>query len=131
VSADKRKAVLSGELIRADKAPLKWVAQVVLVQEQRTAPVTRPPEQVAATLAVPGTTLLPLPALQGGWVSKGRSVVLELREGARTVWQDTQMPRNTLIQLRDRRYRLNATEAGNQVRVELVEVPGAASPSGN
>jgi hypothetical protein len=85
---------------------------------------------VAATLTVPGTTLLPISAPQGGWVSSQRSLAVEVREGTTPLWQCQQTPRTDDITLRGQRYRLSATEANGQLRIDVVQVRGVA-PVGN
>lgn len=133
VAPDRRKAVLTGELVRASNEPVKWNAAVVLTVEQRTAPVARVMSPVAKLLAVPGTTLLPLPALQGGWVSNQRAIHLNVQEGERSLWQCARPGSSGELSLNGRRFRVTASEAGDQLRLDVAELPGAGPlrPVGN
>jgi hypothetical protein len=123
---DRRSVHLTGELVRATglfshKAPLpNLVLQVVLKQEKQ-APATRAPVQLAATLEAPGSALLTLPPVQADWVNVKRTIRLVLQEDNRVVWQETQLPNGAPVVLQNRPYKLTATTAGNQVRVQLVE----------
>jgi hypothetical protein len=135
VASDRRSARLTGELVNETGGVLSkgaapsLVAQVLLTQERRS-PVTRPAVPVSATLAVPGTALLALPSLPGDWVDPQRQVRLELREGDRVVWQESQLPRAAAVTVHNRRYNLTAVSLGSQIRVELVENSPETSRTG-
>jgi hypothetical protein len=128
---DRRKVRLAGELVKAAKGSTQWVAPLVLTVEQRMPPQTRPMGEVNVPLQVPGTTLLPMPMPQGGWVSQRRSLKLELREGATILWQTTQTPWSGDFLLRGQRYRMTVTEVvGNQVSIVIQQGLGS-TPVGN
>jgi hypothetical protein len=101
-----------------------------LTQERRLQ-VTRPPTLVTTTLNLPGTGVLPLPAWPADWTAPQRLYRLELRDGDRPVWQQSQLPRNARVTVRNRPWNLNALAVGDQVRVDLTEVQGAGSPLAN
>jgi hypothetical protein len=127
-----RKAQVTCELVKNPKAPTVWVPRVHLTLEQRSVPQARQMPQVSVMAAVPGTTLLPMPTPQGGWVSQQRSLKLALQEGARTFWDTTQVPRTDQFTLNNRLYRVSTTEVGNQVQVQVDEVrPFGAGLVGN
>lgn len=128
---DRKKVKVTGELVKDGAVPPRWTAKVALTQEKKTAPVTLAPKQIAATLALPGTTLLPLPADQCGWQCRQRQYQLELREGERAVWQVTQLPISGELVLRGQRYRVSAKEAGNQVQLDVTSLGAALPPVGN
>jgi PKD repeat protein len=117
---------LTGELARATgllsrRAPLpNLVVQVVLKQEKQS-PATRAPVQLAATLEAPGAALLTLPPVPADWANVQRTIRLALQEDGRVVWQETQLPAGAPVVLQNRPYKLSATVAGEQVRVELAE----------
>jgi PKD repeat protein len=132
VAPDKLKVRLTGELVRVANTPLKWVTEVVLTEEQRSPMTTIPLGTVAYPLTIPGTTTLPMPCLQGGWVSTQRSLTLALHDAKeQTLWQCAAMPRTDELTLGGRRYRLTATEAGGQLRIEVIDVGKAAPLLGN
>lgn len=138
VASDRRSAQLAGELVRqAGRSPARKpgpaptvLARVQLIQERRT-PVSRPPVSVTTTLTVPGSSLLSLPALPPGWVDPQRQLRLELRDGDRLVWQESQLPRGVPVQLQNRRCTLTALPYGNQVRVDLVTAKPAQQVTSN
>jgi PKD repeat protein len=134
VAPDARSVHLTGELVRQtgmlhrNDPPANLLVRVVLVQERRL-PARRPTVPVTATLNVPGAALLVLPPLPADWVEPQRQFRLELRDGDRVVWPESQLPRGGMVALQDRRFVLNATPLGNQVRVELApEKVATASP---
>jgi hypothetical protein len=132
ISPDKLKVRLTGELVRAANTPLKWVTQVVLTEQQRGPMTTLPLGTVAYPLQLPGTTVLPMPNLQGGWVSTQRSMTMALRDAKeQTLWQCNAMPRTDELTVTGRRYRLSVSEAGGQIRIDAVEVRPGAPPVGN
>jgi PKD repeat protein len=136
IAPDRRSVRLTGVLVRetgkarrgADPAGL--MLRVLLTQERRT-PVARPAVPVTATLGVPGAALLALPPLPADWKDPQRRLRLELRDGDRTVWQESQLPRGATATLLNRRCKLTATPLGDQVRIELVELPPGLSPAAN
>jgi hypothetical protein len=114
-----------GELVRDGGRPLRskgtaptLLVRVQLTQERRT-PVSRPPVSVTTTLSVPGSAAVSLPPLPPGWVDPRRQLRLELRDGDRLVWQESQLPRGVPVQLQNRRCTLTAVPLGNQVRIDL------------
>jgi hypothetical protein len=125
VAPDRRSVQLLGELVREPRRPLNRkpaaptvLARVQLIQERRS-PVSRPPESVTSTLSVPGSALLSLPSLPSDWADPQRLLRLELREGDRVVWQESQLPRGVPVQFQNRRCTLTAVPLGNQVRIDL------------
>lgn len=128
VTPDRRFVQLSGELVRdvswlrRSATPATVFAQAVLTQERRV-PVSRPAQMVTATMTIPGTVLLPMPALPPDFVEPQRQVRLELRDGDRIIWQDSQLPRAAKVVMQNRHCLLTAaaTGQGDQVRVEIAE----------
>jgi PKD repeat protein len=130
---DGRLVQLSGELVKDASTkrgtPPSVKVPVVLTQEKRTS-ITRPPVPVSATVTVPGSAVVALPPLPADWVDAKRLYRLELQDGERVVWQDSQLPRNKPVTVQKRRCLLTATPAGDQVRIDLVEDRGHP-PSAN
>jgi hypothetical protein len=120
VAADRRSARLTGELVKDSGRPQNLILKVILTQEQRK-PVTRPPVTVTAALSAPGTDLLPLPPPPQYWTDVQRQLRLELRDGDRIIWPQSQLPHNVPVTIRGRRCILNATVSGEQVRVDITE----------
>lgn len=138
ISVDKHTVKLTGELVRqaatlTNRNPplLAWDAPVVLTQDRHGAAQKRPAQQAAMTLNVPGVTELPLPAVNNGWVAKGRALDLELRKDGNVVWRGTQMPRNAVVTLGNNTvYNLTVTEAADKLRIEVTPAKGVG-PLGN
>lgn len=132
LAEDRRSLRLTGQLVkegvwgRRGAVPSVQVP-VVLSQEKRTT-VHRPAVPVSGTLTAPGSAFLALPPAPLDWVDVKRQMRLELRDGERVVWQESQLPRNALVTLQGRRYLLTATVLGEKMRVDLVEArPGVVS----
>ena len=136
VSDDHRSAHLTGKLVhqggllQLGSAPAGLLARVLLTQEIRT-PASRPSIPITIAMSTPGSALLPLPALPENWVNAQRDLRLELHEGDRVAWHESQLPRKVPVTLKNHQYALTATQVGNQVRVEVADLPAAGSVSGN
>ncbi len=137
VSADRRSARLTGELVR-DSGGLfqrKAVApnlalRVVLVQEQRVR-VTRPPTVVVATLPMPGTGMLPLPPVPADWENVQRQLRIELREGEQVIWPQSPLPHNASLTMHNQPCTVNAATVGDQVQIDVTAAPPGTSISAN
>ena len=130
VAADRKSCQLVGEMTRPTGGKVgsqgtgdTMVVKVLLTQERRTR-VNRSPVAMTATVAVPGSTMISLPPLPDGWVDAQRQVRLELRDGERVLWQDSQMPHGVPVVVQNHRCAISATPVGNQVKVDLVEMRG-------
>jgi PKD repeat protein len=126
MAPDRRSVRLTGELVRETggkrATPTSLVLPVVLVQQKKT-PAARAAVPVAATLTVPGSTLLTLPPVPADWVNVQRQSKLELRDGDRLVWQDTRLPAKAVVTVGSRRCQLTATPEGDRIRLNLTEMP--------
>jgi hypothetical protein len=132
VTPDRLKVRLTGELVRMANAPTCWATAVTITQQQRSAMMPVPLGSIAAPLSVPGTTVLPMPSLQAGWVSTQRSLTLKVQDAQeKACWQCSQMPRTDELTVNGRRYRLTATEAGEKLRIDVSEVRPGGPPLGN
>lgn len=83
-----------------------------------------PPQQFAmdpveSMLALPGSALLPIPKLDAGWTLTQQNLSVELRDGDHVVWQSAQLPAGGVVLLQGRQCQVNATVAGDQVRIDL------------
>src|SRR5204863_2378002 len=89
-SPDKKKLTVSGELSK----PAASVTVPLLVAEQRQgSPTVKTAEPMGSTLSVPGSTMLPLPALPPGWVAKNRKLNLALvQDGKKVEWKENELP---------------------------------------
>lgn len=128
VAADRRSVQLTGELVRETgmlkrNAPAPTVALPVQLVQERRVPATRSAVPMTAMLTVPGSAILNLPPLPTDWVEPRRQARVELREGERVLWQESQLNRNALVTVHNKRCIVTATPTGNQVRIDLVEVP--------
>jgi PKD repeat protein len=136
VAPDGQSAHLTGELVqetslfRRNGAPPNVVVRAILTQERRLSDM-RQAIPVTGTLSVPGSALLALPPLPANWIDPQRQLRLELRDGDRVVWQESQLPRGGGVALDKGHYSLTATPLGNQVRVELTEEKAGTHPAAN
>jgi PKD repeat protein len=137
IAPDRRSAHLTGELINESSGlfkraptPPSLLVRAFLAQERRV-PDQRAAIPVTTALAVPGSVLLPLPSLPECWIDPQRQLRLEMRDGDRLVWQESQLPRATPVTIQNRRCLLSATRLGDQVRIELSEVKAELHPSAN
>lgn len=134
ISADKKKVVLSGELLKtgSKSAPLPtWVAPMIVTLEKRSAPVKQTSDPVMVNLSVPGSTVVPMPKLAAGWVETSRKMTLELRDGANLVYRDSKMPLGAVVQMKSRPVRVTAVEQAGALRLDVVDNKTGFTPLGN
>ncbi len=131
VLPDRRGVRLTCDLLKNARGQSGWTAPIFLTLERRTTPVAQVMGPVAARLVVPGVTMLPLPTPQGGWASQQHSLSLVMQSGERILWQTGQLPRTDQFVVNGRAYRISATEAGNQVQVQVDEVRPGTGLVGN
>jgi PKD repeat protein len=133
LSDDRQKLTASGELIR--QAGLTSLSTPLLLKQQRRVPVHQVnPVTATLTLPQPGATAtaqVQLPPLPPDWTDSRRQVQFALRAGDQAVWQDSQLPRGSLVTVGGRRYLLTATVTGEQVRVDLTDSPAGLPPTAN
>src|SRR5262249_6423500 len=123
LAPDRRSVRLSGELFKdgAKRGLTPGVTiPVVLVQERQSSAPPRT-NTVTAPLTLPGTTTLPLPTLPADWVEPRRQYRLELRGGARIVWQESQLAKVATVTLRGRRYALKTVVDQDKLHLVLTE----------
>lgn len=133
---DRRSLRLTGQLVKDASAgkrgnPMPNVQVPVILTQERRTQAHRPAVPVTGTLTVPGSALLMLPPVPPDWVDVKRQMRLELRDGEHAVWQESQMPRNSLVTWQGRRYYLSATPVGEKLRVDLVEARNGIGPAAN
>lgn len=126
VSSDRKKVVLSGELVKAGllskmATPPSWVAPIIVTLERRSPPVKQTSDPVMVNLKVPGTTMVPMPSLPLGWMAQARKMSLELRDGATVVYRDSKLPAGALVQMKSRPMRVTAVEQAGQLRLDVVD----------
>ena len=133
LASDRRSVRLTGELVRegGKGSALPTLSLPVELVQQRRTPASRAGVPVTATLSVPGSAVLTMPPLPSDWTEPRRQARLELREGDRVVWQESQLTRGALLTLQNKRCIVSATAAGSQVRVDLVELPPGLIPTAN
>jgi PKD repeat protein len=134
LSADRRSAQLTGRLerdvlglLRKNHTQPTLVVKLLVTEERRTR-VKQPAIPLSTTLTLPGTATMALPPTPCDWSDVQCQLRLELHDGDQVVWPEAPLPRNAYLTLRNRRYVLNATPAGGQVRIDLAEArPGLTS----
>lgn len=100
------------------EAPNPPMVPVLVTQERQLKTVT-PPAEVTSAIALPGSTILPLPAPPVDCEQPQRSLVLELRGAAGQIWQQP-LPANSVMDWQGRRYTIRATPVGNDVRLDVL-----------
>jgi len=140
ISADHLQLKLTGQqtrptgllLIPRNVVP-QAVIQVAMTEVRQMPTQGLAVDPVASTIAVPGSTVLPVPKLDAGWVMKQQNLGMDLRDGERVVWQTSQVPASGVVVFQGRQCRVNATLAGDQVRVDLtlVDPRSGLMPLGN
>ncbi len=135
LAGDRKSVRLTGELardmIRGKKdAKLPSVAVPVVLEQERRTQAQRPAETLTASFKVPGSVKLELPELPKDWEKPRRQVRLELRDGDQTVFQDSVLPRNKLVKVQNKNYRLKAELLGDIVRIDMDE-DASSAPAGN
>ena len=140
IAPDKSKVVLSGELVKPsgfiaglqkNTPPIKWTPTVVLTLERRSGPMPKVSDPIVANLNLPGTTVLPLPKLSGGWEVQSSSIALELRDGANVVYRDSKLPNGNVVPFKNRPYRVVAIPGPDSLRLDVIESNGPLRPIGN
>jgi hypothetical protein len=133
---DRRTVRLTGELVQdpagKDKVLLPLLLPVTFA-EQKSVTVPSKPFSVAAALAlpaggVPSSATLTLPPKPPNWVNFQRQLQIDLREGRRVVWQESQLSRPSVVMLQNRRCLVSVTAVDDQhVRVDLADAPATSS----
>src|SRR5262249_20276460 len=101
---------LTGELTRGSKKETPAMILPVVLKEERRKPLPPQTRSLKASLTAPGTTRLLLPPLPANWESPKRQVRLELRDGAKVVWQGPGLPGGALVKIQQRDYSLTAIQ---------------------
>ncbi len=126
ISPDHLQVKLTGVQVRPTNllrlphtSPPPALLQINLTQVRQMPPQQLATDPVENMLTVPGSALLPIPRLDVGWTMKQQSLSVELRDGERVVWQSAQLPASGVVLLQGRQCQVNASLAGDQVRVDL------------
>jgi PKD repeat protein len=135
VAPDRQSVKVTGQLLKPTKIlgkTHKYPHALVRLQlsEEQTVITPPTPTQIAAPLAVPGTTVLALPPTPANATVKSRAITLEVIQGEQHLSQGADLPHNRTVLLQNRPYQLNAAVVGNQVRVDVAEMPSGVQPAG-
>ena len=120
--------IKTGGLFHKNAPPPNFAAEVILTLESMAKSMPKTVDPVALNLQVPGSTILPIPALNKDWKVTGRALQLELRAGDKVFWRDSRLPVNALVQINGRAYRVTAIEMTDQVRVDVVSSQTVSRP---
>src|SRR5262249_22448872 len=112
------------------KIPDPQGVMVTLTQEKRTL-WTPAPAHLSKHLSPTEPMQWQLPPVPGNGVLKQRQITLEVREGSRVVRPNGPVPQNVDIPLKTRRWRLNAVQQGDQVRLDLPPGRPGSAPTAN
>jgi len=133
--AKRDKVLVTCELARpsARTATPPCIVHLALTQERQSPPTVKTTEPVSVNLTVPGSTLVPLPALPAGWVVKSRKMTLTLEQDGKQVgWKDGDLPKNAAVQMSSSStYIVDAAEESGQLRIDVREIQKAWSILGN
>ncbi|HEY1379553.1 MAG TPA: hypothetical protein VGF55_22305 [Gemmataceae bacterium] len=123
VSPDHTAVKVTGELLPATAKPGQagqaMVAVPVAITVEKQSAGGRKPAGSTATLAVPGTTTVPLAAMPADWVNAKRQATLELRYGTQKILPPVPLPYRSPLTVGSKQYTLEATVAGDQVRIDV------------
>jgi PKD repeat protein len=137
---DRKTLHLTGDLVRDPASKDGGLLPVLLPAtfvEQKPVAVPSRPFSVAAALALPAggvhsSATLTLPQAPPNWVDLQRKVQIDLREGQRVVWQESQLPSKAVVVLHNRRCFVTVTRVDDrQVRVELADAPPGLNAAAN
>jgi PKD repeat protein len=127
-------ALVTCELVRpsARSAPPVCTVQLAVVQQRQSAPTLRSMDPVAVNLAVPGSTLVPLPELPAGWVAKTRSMTLTLQQAGKQYAYKDVMPHNVAVQMSPTsQFIVNTVEQAGQLRIDMQALKNPLNMFGN
>ncbi len=136
IAPEKDKLIVSGELLRptgplAPKtAAPAWLAEVKVTMERRSPPTTITKGDMALTVALGKTTVIPLEPLDDGWEVLKKDVKLQVWEGSRKAWEGTQGVAGAQLTLKNQSCFLTATPQKDGFAVKI-DAPGfpAAPPT--
>jgi PKD repeat protein len=133
ISADKKQVTVTGELLKAARQAAQCYFHLAVTQQRTSASALKKVEPVAVNLAMPGTTLVPLPTLPSGWVAKTRKIALALQQdGKKVEWKEGDLPRNAAMQMPSGgAVVLSAVEQGDQLRIDVAQVKNSWGVWGN
>lgn len=136
ISPDKTKLIVAGELLRptgvlAPKgtAPA-WVAEIKASLERRSPPTTITKGDMAMTVSLGKSVVIPLPTLDPGWEVVKKQVTLELWDGSRKAWEGSQAVTGAKVALKNQTCYVTATPQtdGFAVKIDAPGLPPAAAP---
>jgi PKD repeat protein len=130
VAPDQSKIILTGELVKsggflnANAPPPKWLGDVKVVMERRSAPQMRNLGDLAMAVSLNGTTKLPIQPPEDGWEVLKKDVSVQIWDGARKVWEGAKGCTNTAVTLKNQACYLTTALQKDAVIVRL-ECPTA------
>jgi PKD repeat protein len=107
ISPDKRRIILTGELVKPGgfltpkTAPPHWVAHVNVMMERRTPPEMINRGDVMMAVNLNRATKIPLQPLDAGYEVRRKQVNLELWDGSRKVWETNKAVTNATVLLKN------------------------------
>ena len=133
ISADKKKLTLTGELEKPVAKNGTFNIPLVVTQQRASPPTIKAIDPMSVNLQVPGTTMVPLPALPEGWVATKRTIALSVTQnGKQYAWKAGQLPQNEGLQLSSSAlFVVTASEQPTQLRIDMAEIKSAMSLLGN
>jgi PKD repeat protein len=124
ISPDKKKLTVSGELAQARPKNTTLNIPLLVTEQSVSPPALKTVDPVSMPLPVPGTTVVPLPALPQNWLATKRKITLALTQDGKEVrWKEGELPTNAAVQMSpNNMFVVTATEQGNQLRIDFGEV---------
>lgn len=137
ISPDKKKLIVTGELIRntgilaAQTTAPAWLAEVKVQMERRSPPTTLSKGDVSMMVPLGKPTLIPLPPLDEGWEVLKRDVRLELWEGSRKAWEGSKAVNGAKVTLKNQICFVTAAPQsdGYALRIDAPGTPTAPAPT--
>jgi hypothetical protein len=125
ISPEQNKIILTGELIKsgglltANEPAPRWLADVKVVMERRSAPQIRNLGDIALTINPNSTIKLPIQPPEPGWQVLKTNVNLELWDGTRKIWEGIQDCQNARVTLQNQACYLTTTMQKDAVVVRI------------
>jgi PKD repeat protein len=90
IAPDRKKVILSGEMVKPSGAAKPWLAQIKTEQECRSAPQKINRGDVTMAVNLDNPMKLPMQPMDPGWEVIGKHVSVQLWDGNRKVWESNQ-----------------------------------------
>lgn len=132
ITPDKRFATLTGEVAMSSemmKSPNPPTVPIVLAQERQVT-MNAPPAEVTTALTPGQIAVLPMPSMPADTTNMKRQIALEIRDGAKALWQDVLPSKSNGLYWRGQRWLVQVSAQGNELRLQLMPAGAPVSSIG-